>query len=318
MSLPPLPDPVQPTSANISRVKVNLENLQRFNDQLYTYTISKCNNAFALLTLRDDSDPGMGIGLDLLSGAITGICSEEFGIIGHIAAEFIVGRIEEYATSKPPSLLNQYSSYVTRTQSTSIQLDMDLAKYHSDPVTYWYETFSGTVNTPWGPQTYGCCLGQLAAIDFPPESDPLYMAMMAKAIYSYDQYIWWMLIKGNLFRNGWNSGYGLPPNVPASDIPKGDEGANNYCDSYMQGLPSHLMKWGYWTETDKKGRVTGYYTFYDYSLGWTPKAGKDYPISDAAANYLFIDTIPGVVVNPDGLFQRDFVFYGFGLTQNGF
>lgn len=310
-----IPDP---TSENILRVKTNLKNLQSFNDQLYTYTIGKCANCFLLLTLNDNEDPGMGVGLDLLSGAITGVCAEEFGIVGHIAAEFICGRIEEYASSTPPSLLIKLSSYITRVQQTSIQLDSDLALYHSNPTTYWTTTYSGNVNTPWGAQSYSGCLGQLATIDFPMETSPDYMAMMKKAIFSFDQFIWWTLIKNNLYRNGWNSGYLLPPIVQASDIPKGDVGANNYSSNYMVRLPAHLNIWYYCPQTDKKGRDTSYYVFYDYSLGWPPKHGNDCPISDDAARYLFIDTIPGTIVNPDGLFNRYYVFYNFGLSQNGY
>ena len=310
-----LPDP---TSENILRVKTNLKNLQSFNDQLYTYTIEKCANCFLLLILNDNEDPGLGIGLDLLSGAITGISVEEFGIAGHIAAEFICGRIEEYASSTPPSLLDKASSYITRVQKTSIQLDGDLALYHSDPTTYWTKTYSGTVNTPWGPQTYSGCLAQLATIDFPNETSPDYMAMMTKAVFSFDQFIWWSLITHNLYRNGWNSGYLLPPIVQASDIPKGDTGANNYSNNYMLSNPAHLSLWYYEPQTDKKGRDTSYYIFYDYSLGWAPTHGNDNPISNDAANYLFIDTIPNNIINPDGLFNRYYVFYNFGLSQNGF
>ena len=310
-----LPDP---TADNILRVKANLKNLQQFNDQLYTYTIAKCANCFLLLTLNDNTDPGVGIGLDLLSGAITGISVEEFGIVGHIAAEFICGRIEEYASSTPQSLLIKLSSYITRVQQTSIQLDSDLALYYSDPTTYWTKSYSGTVNTPWGAQTYSGCLAQLATIDFPSETSPDYMAMMTKAIYAFDQFIWWTLIKNNLYRNGLNSGYLMPPNVPASDFPLGDTGANNYSNNYMLENPAHLSLWYYTHQTDKKGRDTSYYTLFDYSLGWPPEHGNDRPISNDAANYLFIDTIPGTIVNVNGLFNRYYVFYNFGLSQNGF
>jgi hypothetical protein len=308
----------EPTSENIYRVRTNLKNLQKFNDQLYTYTITKCANCFLLLTLNDNEDPGLEIGLDLLSGAITGISVEEFGIIGHIAAEFICGRIEEYATSKPPSLLMQFSSYITRIQQTSIQFDSDLSLYHSDTETYWTNMYSGTVDTPWGPKSYEGCLAQLAEIDFPSEVDTLYMDMMKKAVYSFDQFIWWRIIKNNFYRNGWNSGYLLPPIVQASDLPNGDTSANNYSSNYMEEEPAHLMIWSYTHQTDKKGRDTSYYVFYDYSLGWPPKNGNDRPISDDAAKYLFIDTIPGNIINADGLFNRYYVFYNFGLEQNGF
>jgi len=54
----------------------------------------------------------------------------------------------------------------------------------------------------------------------------------------------------------------------------------------------------------------------DYSLGSEPaNRNKDQPISNAAANYLFIDTIPNTIVNPNGLFNRYFVFNDFGLKK---
>ena len=46
----PLPDPVQPTTQNIEKAKINLTNMQRFNDLLYTYTLTKCANGFILLS----------------------------------------------------------------------------------------------------------------------------------------------------------------------------------------------------------------------------------------------------------------------------
>jgi len=309
----------EPTPQNILQVQTNCKNIQDFNNQLYTYTISKTANCFLLLSLSDNQDPGLQIGLDLLSGAITGLLTEEFGNIGgNIAASFIIGRIEAYASYTPPSLLNKCSSYITRVQETSLQLNGDLDNYHSDPKTYWYEQVSGTINGPWGAQEYSGCLGQLADVDFPKEIDPLFNQMMLKAIYCFDQYLWWSVIKNNLYRVGQNEGYGLPAVVPASDMKQGDVGANNYCNEQMTSLPSYLAIWYYDQSQDKKGHDTSTYTFYEYYLGWPVKDTKTCPINNDAANYLFIDTIPGNIINPNGLFNRYDVFYNFGLEQSGY
>ena len=69
----PLPDPVDPTDENIRRLRTNLANLEHFNDQLYTYTITKTANCFLLFTKTDNGDPGMNIGINLLCGAMIGI-----------------------------------------------------------------------------------------------------------------------------------------------------------------------------------------------------------------------------------------------------
>jgi len=308
----------EPTTANILLVQQNCKNIQNFNNQLYTYTISKTANCFLLLALIDNEDPGLGIGLDLLSGAITGLLSEEFGITGHIAAEFICSRIESYYEKTPPSLLIQLTSYLTRVQQTSLQLNGDLDNYHSNPKTYWYDQVSGTVNGPWGSKYYSGCLGQLAEIDFPNEIDPLYNQMMQKAIYCFDQYLWWSLITHNLYRVGQNEGFGLPVIVPASDFKEGDVSANNYCNTQMTSHPPYLYIWYYQQSQDKKGHDTSTYTIYNYYLGWPVKNTKINPISNDAANYLFIDTIPNLIINPYGLFNRYDVFYNFGLEQSGY
>jgi hypothetical protein len=311
----PLPDPVQPTSATIAKAKTNLYNMQRFNDLLYTYTIPKTDNAFILLGRNDDNDPGMYIGINLLCGAIIGI-GGEFGILGCVAANYFCGLISEYSETKPPSLLSQYSSYITRIQATSICADRDMAVDYTDPLSNWNTVKTGTFDTPWGTKTLGCSLGQVAAIEFPAETDPKFEDMMVKAIFSFEQNLWWVLLNKFFQINGWNSGWLLPPIIQASDVPNGDAGMNNYCSNYMTGLPAHWSLWGYSPSTDKKGRDTSVYILYDYSLGIEPdNRNRDRPISDDAARYLFIDTIPDVIVNPNGLFNRYFVFNDFGLKK---
>jgi hypothetical protein len=311
----PLPEPVEPTVTNIAKVKTNLTNMQRFNDLLYTYTITKTANAFLLLNKNDDNDPGMLIGINLLCGAIIGV-GGEFGIIGCVLANYYCGLISEYSVTKPPSLLSQFTSYTNRIQATSLEADHTMAIDYSNPTGNWNTVKSGTFNTPWGEKTLGCSLGQVAAINFPPETDPQFEQMMAKAIYGFEQSIWWNLINRNFQINGWNSGFMLPPIVQASDVKNGDAGMDSYCNNYMQGNPAHWTYWGYDHQTDKKGRDTSVYIIMDYSLGSEPgNRNKDQPISNDAANYLFIDTIPNTIINPNGLFNRLFVFNDFGLKK---
>ena len=311
----PLPQPVSPTTTNIAKVKTNLTNIQRFNDLLYTYTITKTANAFLLLAKNDNNDPGMLIGINLLCGALIGV-GGEFGIIGCVLANYYCGLISEYSVTQPPSLLEQFSTYTNRIQATSLQADHTMAIDYTNPTENWNTVKSGTFNSPWGEKTLGCSLGQVAAIDFPPETDPLFEQMMAKAIFGFEQSIWWNLLNTNFQINGWNSGFMLPTIIQAANVPNGDAGMNKYSDNYMQENPAHWSYWDYSPSTDKKGRDTSVYFIYDYSLGSEPaNRNKDQPISNAAANYLFIDTIPNTIVNPNGLFNRLFVFNDFGLNK---
>lgn len=308
----PLPDPVDPTTETIAQVKRNLKNMQHFNDQLYTYTITKCANAFLLLGKSDNSDPGMSIGINLLCGAIIGV-GGEFGILGCVAANYYCGLISEYSEKTPPSLLAQFTSYITRIQATSLQADNDMAIDYDNAVANWNIVKTGSFDSPWGKKTVSCSLGQLAAVSFPTETDELYQEMMDRAVFSFDQTLWWTVINANFQINGWNSGWLLPPIIQASDVPKGDEGMNNYEIGYMACNPAHWSFWTYFPQTDNKGRDTSYYVLSDYSLGYPPHNGRDQPISNEAAIYLFIDSIDNYIVNPNGLFNRRFVFTGFGL-----
>ena len=311
----PLPDPVDPTDENIRRLRTNLANLEHFNDQLYTYTITKTANCFLLFTKTDNGDPGMNIGINLLCGAMIGI-GADYGFMGAVIANYFCGLVSGYSTTTPPSLIASYTSYITRIQATSIQADRDMEESSTDPASNWTKVYSGSFNTPWGTKSASCTLGQLAAVDIPPETDPTYGAMMAKAIFAFDQMLWWSVINQNYQVNGWNTGFMLPVIVQASDVPQGDTGMNNWCNNYMIGLPPHWSYWIYSHSTDKKGHDTSSYMILDYSVGGEPtNRGQDQPIPNAAAQYLFIDTIPGTIVNANGLFNRVFVFNDFGLKK---
>ena len=309
----PLPDPVDPTEANIVRLRTNLKNLEHFNDQLYTYTITKTANCFLLFIKTDNGDPGMNIGINLLCGAMIGI-GADYGFLGAVIANYFCGLVSGYSTTTPPSLLASYTSYITRIQATSIQADRDMEDSSTDPTSKWSTPYSGSFNTPWGIKTASCTLGQLAAVDIPAETDPTYGDMMAKAIFAFDQMLWWSVMTQNYQVNGWNSGFMLPVIVQASDVPQGDTGMNNWCSNYMITLPAYWSYWLYSHSTDKKGRDTSTYMILNYSVGGEPtNRGQDQPIPNGAAQYLFIDTIPGTIVNANGLFERYFVFNNFGL-----
>ena len=311
----PLPDPVDPTEENLARLRINLKNLQHFNDQLYTYTITKTANCFLLFTRTDINDPGMNIGVNLLCGSMIGV-GTECGIIGAIVANYYCGLIGAYSNNPPPTLLASYTSYITRIQSTSTQADVDMANSDSDPVSKWNTVATGSYNTPWGIKTASCTLGQLAAVDIPDETNIEYDQMMVKAVFAFDQMLWWSMMNQNYQVNGWNTGFMLPLTIQASDVPNGDTGMNNYCNNYMVNTPPHWTYWLYYHSTDKKGRDTSTYIMYDYSIGNDPTSrGYDQPIPNAAAQYLFIDTIPGTVINAFGLFNRFFVFNDFGLKK---
>jgi hypothetical protein len=310
-----LPDPVPPSSATIHIAQTNLTNLQRFNDLFYTNTISKCANAFLLLGKNDTNDPGMNIGINLICGALIGV-GGDFGVIGCIFANYFTGLISQYGISKPPSLLATFASYITRIQAITLQADRDMAVDYTNPTENWYSVKSGTFDTPWGPKTYGCCLGQLATVNIPAETDPMFSDMMTKALYNFDQMLWWTILKQNFQINVWNTTYTPEYLVSKTSI----DWINNYCSQLMVKYPATNSTWeiGGIRGWGGIGPKKDYYIVNEWTLGSPPLNGKDQPISDAAAHYLFIDTISGVIVNPSGLFNRSFLFNDCGIVKKNY
>ena len=63
----------EPTLENIEIVKTNLKNMQTFNDYIYNNGQAYFANCFLLLTSKDDSDPGLSVGLNLLEGSFAAL-----------------------------------------------------------------------------------------------------------------------------------------------------------------------------------------------------------------------------------------------------
>lgn len=307
-----LPDPVQPTEANINIAKTNLTNLQRFNDLFYTYSISKCANAFLLLAKTDNNDPGLAVGVNLICGAILGVGSE-FGFMGALLANYYCGLVSQYTSSNPPSLLAPYASYISRIQATTQQADNDMAVDYTNPTTNWYTVKSGTFDTPWGTKTLGCCLGQLAATSIPAETDPTFSLMMNTVLFTFDQMLWWTVLKLNFQINVWLA---CGPNLVTYPLSKyNQDWINNYCKQLILKNPATNVTWSIIQQRNFVfGKKKDYYMTNQFTLGMAPIKGTDEPISNAAANYLFIDSIPGDIINSNGLFNRAFFFNDCGIN----
>ena len=306
----PLPNPVPLNNANINILKTNLTNIQRFNDVFYTYSISKCANAFLLLGKNDDNDPGIAVGVDLLCGTMVGIGSY-FGFVGSLLSTYMCAEVSAFSVTNPPSLLANFASYVTRIQATSLELNKSIATDYTDPTDNWYTVKSGSFNTYNGKQTVSCCLGQVAAINFPNETDPLFEEMMTKTLFSFDQTLWWIVLTQCFQINVWHSSQ--DPEYLVSKY--NEDWANNYCKNLIIKNLSNNITWeiqqirGFYGIGKKKS----YYVILQSSIGLPPKHNADQTISNGAAKYLFIDSIPGDIINPLGLFNRSFVFNNFGM-----
>jgi len=297
-----------PTDAEIIKVKTNIRNMINFNNYLNTQGNTKILNAYMLLSLADNHDLGVQIGLNLLCGAFWAL-GGPFGAIGAIAANFLAGMVGSYAFSTPPSLNAQISSLLTRFQTTSEQLNMDLEILYSDPSAYWDKTYTGNVITPFGNYTATCSVSQLGTIDFPSEEDPLFMSMIYTSQYALDQTVWAQLLQ-NFVITQYQPGTEYPCSRYSEDTLK------SYAASFYGVHPSYWNCWSYYHVVNKKGEDKSYYLEYQNNIGTGASMFSDGHLNDTACAYLFIDSYDDIIINPNGLFHRSFVFTGLsGITH---
>ena len=289
-----------PTDKDILLVKNNIKNIIDFNDQLYVEGNTKILNAYMLLTLSDNHDLGLATGLNLLKGAYIGIGGEA-GIIGGIAANFVCGIVDHYSEETPVSLNEEISSLLTRFQKTSEQLDVDLEMYYGNPKDYWNKEFNGSVTNAFGTYPVYCKFSDLATFEFPAKTDSLFMELLLKAQYALDQQVWFTLL-GNFV---------ITQCLPSSDYPcsqYSEEKMEQNAAGFYYKNKAYWNNWRYINYVTKKGVDKSYYEEWQNVIGTGISAFSDGHLNDAACDYLFIDSYDNVIINPEGLFHRNFVF----------
>ena len=289
-----------PTEAQILHVKSNLRNMIDFNNQLYVEGNTKILNAYFLLTISDDHDLGLEIGLNLLKGAFIGLGAEG-GIPGAIVANFLCGLLDSYTTTIPVSLNAQMSSLLTRFQKTSEQLDVDLEMYYGNPSQYWNTTFSGSVTNAFGTYQVSSTFSDLATIDFPATTNSLFMNYILSAQYALDQQVWFTLLVN----------FKITQFNPATMYPCKNNSELSMQQNAAWFYSVHKSYWNNWTYyhcTNRKGEDNSYYEHWENNIGTGAGAFTDGHLNDSACDYLFIDSYDNVIINSNGLFHRNFVF----------
>jgi len=297
-----------PTEEQILRVKQNIRNLINFNNYLYTQGNTKILNAYYLLSLVDNKDLGLAIGLNILEGAMIAI-GEEGDIIGIIIANFSCGVLDGYTDSTPPSLNAQMSSLLTRFQATSEQLNVDLEMYYSNPATYWNKTFSGSVTNAFGTYPISSTFSDLATIDFPAQTDSAFMNYILKAQYALDQQVWNTLLQ-NFEITQFNPSTMYPCKTNTEQ-----QMESNAAGFYAKNK-SYWNNWVYYHSTNRKGEDNSYFTHWQNNIGTGASAFSDGHLNDSACDYLFIDSYDNVIINSNGLFHRYFVFNNMGKIKH--
>lgn len=291
-----------PTQNEIDRVRVNLTNLINLNDDILLNGNLKIENAFSLLSITDDKDLGIQIGINLMDGAFLALSDGATNII----ANFCCGVLSHYSTNTPSSLQAATSKLIQRFQNTSNQFQYDLEKFFDNPEMYWDTVYSGTVYTAFGNHTVSGKLSDLATVDVPSKENEQYTIDLVNCTFGLDQQIWNTLLPNFIITE-------YQPST-AAYVKQGytEEKMESYASEYYQANPSYWRSWVYESDKGFWGGDKSAYWYTNYNIGVGVSLTSDGHLSDAACNYLFNDLYNGIP-NPNtpfgaGLFSREFVF----------
>jgi hypothetical protein len=289
-----------PTPEQIKTVQTNIGRMITFNDHVYNFGHTKIEVAFKLLSRTDTSDPGFTFGINLLESTFRGLGAVG-GPLGTFTASLLCGVVSDWTKDKPKDLTGTFVSLDQRFQKSVRELDLQLGILANDVPANWTKkfTFNGKEVT----------LADFADPDklfptqtFKPEE---FKRLTDEALHGVDRSVWQEILATQFQVTRWVSSQEFKirggPNNPPIEWVKG----------FIAKHPAYRETWNYQAKSgcgSFDGWVMG-----EYSVGVAPGVFSDGAISDEAARYLFIDSVPGVVINPEGVYLREEVFTGIGI-----
>lgn len=294
-----------PSTTDVANAQANLNNMIEFNTQFYSYGNSKILNAYALLQQTDNQDLGLQIGLNLLTSAMAAL-GGTVGFGGALAGNFIAAMVAEYATQTPISLSGEFADLISRFEATSLQCGSDLQNLYENTALMWNNTYSGQLITPFSTTTISGSVSQLATPNmFPTPDDPMFNSLLESATYALDQSIWSVLLPRFVITQ-----YQPSTEYPTSEYTEQD--MENNATSFYSAHPAYYNTWVY--ESANKSKNDAYWQT-ESNLGTGCSMTNDGSLNNSACDYLFIDAYNGVIINENGLFDREFVFTSLGIPQ---
>jgi hypothetical protein len=300
-----------PTTEQIKKAQKNLQNMIAFSTYLHANAADTLVDVAAgTLSLKDDSDWGWALGLNVLESvfwAVAGI--EGAGPIGGFAASFLSGVVSQFATSAPLDF-----------QAPSVDLKKRMLKQQNaieDQLAKLGARDESLVKQNWDtPFTYNgktatlSDLGSATSGIFPVEGDVAWGPMRDAAEKVMNQQIWrYFLVSkyrivvraSHAQDNEW--GIGGDRNVPPVA----------YVKQYIKDNPAYNLTWR-WHNHLKcgDGPDTGWVMSCAY-VSTGPSMFAFNALNTESCKVLFYDSAPGEVLNPDGLFTRNDVFNNIGI-----
>ncbi len=284
-----------PTPEQIKIVQTNLTNMLAMNAYIFSHGQAKILNAYLRLTETDDTDPGLDIALNILESGFSAIGSMA-GAIGGFVSTFLSGMVADWATNTPPDLKGQFASYLTRFEATSRQIDLQLEKYYNDVPGNWNTSFTFHGQT--------ATLSDLSTGEFPAEI----ISIANAALFSLDQRLWAQMLATNFVITLWEFSSGPIVFAGTPDNPPID-----FANRLYEANPAYYVTWT-WHDSTGCGDTTGW-LINEYNVGTGAGLFSDGSLNNDACAYLFRDRTPGTIINPDGLFEREYLFTQLGIRQ---
>ena len=294
-----------PTEQQIATVKTNLSRMIAFNDHVYSYGHTKIEVAFKLLSRTDGKDPGFTFGLNLLESTFRGLGALG-GPLGVFSASLLCGVVSDWATTKPKDLTGTFVSLDQRFQKSMRELNLQLGLFSDAVAANWTKKFkfNGKEAT----------LADFADPNklFPTTTDKAqeFKNLSDEALHGVDRGVWQELLATHYQVTRWIGSQQFKikggPNNPPIEWVKG----------FIAKHPAYRETWTYQAKSGC-GSVDGW-VMGEYSIGTAPGLFSSGAISDDAAKYLFIDSVPGVVINPNGVYTREQLFTGIGIPVRNY
>lgn len=276
-----------PAEEQKAKVKTNLLNMRALNNEMQPTGNAYITNAFLRMSQNDNSNAAIKIMLDIMAGVFRAAATAAGGPEATIFATVLSGMITRWADSPPPSLNGTFASYLTKYTATVNEIDVQLDNYGGNLDQYWNTSFTFEGND--------CLLSSLATLAFPAPGDVRYDQMKAQGLRALDLNIWETVVRGS---------------------------CSYYEHTSMRVMGENPQDTDHLLETIRQCYVDypAYYCRGTWSLGDGWKIGKGwdirnwvlgpggYPLSGTACQYIFKDGLPGEIINPDGLFTREYFF----------
>lgn len=287
-----------PTPDQIKTVQGNLQHMQKLNDYIFNHGQAKILHAYLLMSEKDDTDPGLGSVLNLLAAALGGLSAGFGGEFGNIVGGFGAGLVNYWTTNTPPNLNGVFASYISRFSETSVTFDETLATYAQDVPGNW--------NTSFQFQGKSYTLSDLATGDVPPEDDPNFEEAAKAALLTLDKSLWADMLKSK-FNILFFDVIGNPEIISGEKSDPPVQWAKNFYKKYH----AQYINWKWHDKlacNDRSG-----WEINQWGLGTGSDALSYTALSKDACVYLFQDSIDGTIINENGLYPRETVFFKLGI-----